>query len=404
MAEKNRGQVAIRFTDGTEIHTFISFAMADKYTDPLGNYSFTIQPPRDQISQMDQRLQKGELISVTINEVPQGAFLIQTKATTISKDVGVQFQLTCNTVLVTPHEGSVDPDISESFQADTPVSDVILTAMEPYGFDLIIADASANVQALTGKAITGRAANPVPSEIKHKEAKANEGESAYAFCARIFSRLGLALRVDWAGTLLLGSPDYDQAALYRIEQPPSSSDADAIMGDVEINDSNANQFTEVVIRGAEKDEKGQKRAGRPTHRLRVSGFADPPVTPAFTDVPTTTVAPGRHSYKSAAGAIFKPAYKLDKFSRDKDFCEQRCHRWLGRRNESGYVVTATVDGLISATGAIWTVDTICRVKIDAIGLDEDMWILATEKAMSKSGAQMTKLTLIPKHSLILGVG
>lgn len=404
MSEWNRGQVSLRLQDGTEIFDFLSLSLSDRFTDPLGSYQFVLRPRRQDILSLNASLQKGSLIKVTINGNPQGAYLIQSKDTTISKDLGVEYTLSCNTVLITPNEGSVDPDISESFQADTPVSDVILSALGPYGFTTIISDSTADVEALTGKGLNGRKASVLVEAIKHKEAKAHEGESAYGFAARIFTRLGLALRVTFDGTLLIGSPDYEQQALYQVEQSSAiSRRGDAVIGAVTIRDTNSNQFSEVVIRGTSKDSKGQKTAGRPIHRLRVSGFPDPPGGAPFSDATTSTIEPGRHSYKSSAGPIFKPSYTLDKFSRDNDFCKERAHRWIGRKAESGFVVTCEVDGFISATGAIWTPDTIARVNIEKAGIDEDMWILATNKTMSRDGAQKTRLTLIPKNSLILGV-
>lgn len=404
MSEFNRGQVSVILQDGTELFSFLSFQLTDKYTDPLGSYEFVVWPPRSDVLTVGAKLAKGSLIGVTINGNPQGAFLIQTKKTKISKGVGVLFTISCHTVLVTPSEGSVDPDIAETFQADTPVANVVLEALGPYGFDRLTTDATADVQILTGKPLDGRKPAFQLEALKHKEAKAHEGETAYGFCARIFNRLGLALRVNAAGTLLLGSPDYDQRALYQIEQSSTPSKrGDAVIGDVNITDTNASQFSEVVITGTQKDTPGQKRAGRPIHRLRVAGFPDPPTVAAFEDAPSSTVTPGRHSYASAAGAIFKPAYRLDKFSRDNAFCEERANRWLGRRAESGFVVEVMVDGMIAATGAIWTVDTIARVRIETVGIDEDMWILGVTKIMDRDGAQVTKLTLIPKNSLILGV-
>ena len=404
MSEWNRGQVSIKLTDGTQVNEFLSFSLTDTFTDPMGSYSFEIQPLRKDISRLNRAIQKGDLIGVTINGTGQGAFIIQTKKTTIGKEQGVKFDLMCNTVLVTPNEGSVDPDVAETFQSDTPVAEVILSVLRLYGFSAIVTDATSDVEALTGKPLDGRKAAFRLEELKHKEAKAQDNESAYAFCARIFGRLGLALRVTADGTLLLTSPDYDQLALYQVEQSSIlTKQGDAVIGEVEIADTNANQFSEMVMRGTEKDEKGQKRAGRPAHRLRIKGFADPSLGDApFEDEQTSTIEPGRHSYKSSV-AIYKPAYRLDKFSRDNDFCKERAHRFIGRRAESGYVVKATVDGLIATSGAIWTVDTIARVKIEQAELDEDMWILSTTKTMDRTNAQKTALTLIPKGSLILGV-
>ena len=400
MSEKNRGVVTLQFSDGSVINSWEGFTLRDTYTDPLGSFSFTFRPPRSQISDFTSRIQKGSLVSIKINGAPQAAMLIQTVKRTISKAIGVQFDFECKSVLVTPHQGDVDPEISQSFTSDTPVAIVVLIALEPYGFDIIFPDTSANVAALTGRSIDRRQPDVVVQAIKHRDAQAQDGETAYSFCSRIFSRLGLALRVNFEGSLLIGSPDYQQDAAYTVaEGSELRSDTDAAFGTITITDTNDNSFSEVVVRGAAQDRKGQRSASRPIHRMSVEGLARPIGAP-FTDVQTSTVPAGRHTYRSDSGAVFKPKYKLDKFSRDRKFCKTLCHRIHGRNSEAAYVIECEVDGLISSTGRIWTVDTVARVVIDHADIDEDMWVLETTKKMSRNG-QSTALKLIPLNSLIL---
>jgi prophage tail gpP-like protein len=57
---------------------------------------------------------------------------------------------------------------------------------------------------------------------------------------------------------------------------------------------------------------------------------------------------------------------------------------------------------VSATGAVWSIDTIARVYCEAFDIDEDMWILQRELMQDRSGGQRTRLKLIPKGALVLG--
>jgi len=73
----------------------------------------------------------------------------------------------------------------------------------------------------------------------------------------------------------------------------------------------------------------------------------------------------------------------------------------GARSQSGFRITGAVDGLLSASGAIWTSGTIARVTIEEEDIDDNFWILENTKSADLRG-QRTMLTLIPKDSLILG--
>ncbi len=405
MGEWNRGSVALSFEDGEQITDFVSFSLHDNYTDPLGNFQFTIRPTRQDTFDRIVRTRKGTRVRLSINNNVQATMLIQTQATTISKDLGVEVSLECKSLLINANAGSVDPDIAESFKSDTPVEDVVLLALGPYGFDVITPDAAANVQALTGKSIGGQAPDVQVKEVKHKEAKAHEGETAYGFAARIFSRLGFALRVDAKGLLLLGSPDYSQEASYMVSLVTADQNkGDAMFGSVVITDTNDGQFSEVVVRGQAKDKKGQKRAGRPVHRLLVPDLPDPGDVP-FSSAPTSTTESGRHNFAAELPVdSYKPTIKVDKFSRDNTYCETACNRVHGRNSEGGFMVECEVDGLVATSGAIWTVDTVCGVVVDKYGIAEDMWVKETTKTMDRDGAQRTRLKLIPLNSLVLAPG
>ncbi len=403
MTAKNRATVTLRFDDGSVISGWQSFELRDNYTDPLGSFGLSIGPPRSRLAEFNTRLQKGRLVKLDIEGNQQAALIIQTVTRTVSKNGGVTFEVEAQHVLVTPYQGSVDPEIAEGFQKDTPIESVIIKALGPYGFDKIIGDNSAQVAALTGSAVAGRTSDVKVEEIKLKDASAQDGETAYGFAARFFSRLGLVLRVNFEGTLLLGSPDYDQEPIYEIIEsaPANRTGVDRLIDDITAIETNDNVFSEIVVRGASKDKKGQKSSSRPVHRLTVAG-ADRPADAAFTDVPSSTIPQARFTYRSEGGAAaFKPFYKSDKFCRDEEFTKTFAHRIMGRHAENAFTVEGTVDGLISATGRVWTIDTVCKVKIDTLDIDENMWILETVKSMDRDGAQKTKLKLIPLNSLIL---
>lgn len=400
MSEAQRASVQLQFQDGTAISAWESFQLTDNYTDPLKSFSFRALPVAKQVIDYTQRLVKGALARIDINEAPQGVFLITTVRRTVSTDSGVAFDIECRTVLATPYEGHVDPDIAESFGGDTTVETVVLKALAPYGFQVVDGGITANVAALSGKALNGGDLTVDVQELKHKEIQANEGETAYGFASRIFSRLGFMLHVDIRGVLLLSKPDFSQPAVDLVGQSSNLQGGAPFFGEITVTDTNDGQYSEVVVRGSDKDKPGQKRAGRPTVRLKVAGLADPPVLP-FADSPLVEIEPGRHSYTSTAGAVYKPFFRSDKHARDKEWAGTMARRVMSRQNEQAFVVEGVVDGLLSPSGRVWTTGTVLHVRIDKLLIDEDMWVLENTKMVSVGEGQSTKLKLIPLNSLEL---
>lgn len=381
-------RVSMQFDADFVIDSWESFTLRDAFTDPLGDFSFVARPPRAKVDAYRERLRKGELVTVFADEANQGTMLITTVDTTIGRD-GVTFQVSCKTPLVTPYEGSVDPRLSLSTKVDVPVTDAVLSALRPYGFTTIIGDSAASVDAITGRPIGQRRAPIVVDALKHGDAKAQESETAYAFCARIFSRLGVALRCAVDGTLLITAPDYDQEPAYTLVQSftGGAPRGDVMLSDppIVVHDSNDGQFATCTVRGTQPDRDGQARTAEPKTEVRAS-----------------SVLPSRSAYRSPIVAPHKPKFIKDKNARDTARSQSVAKLALGLRAVDAFSVSCSVDGFRSATGRVWAVDTIAHVFIEAAGIDEPMWISERMLEQTRGGGQRTSLKLIPKGALVLG--
>lgn len=386
MGERNRVTVRMQFNDGSKIDSWLSLSLRDTYTDPLGQLDFVTAPPRAKIAEYRERLQKGELVTVLANDVNQGTFLITTRRMSISKDGGVVFALTCKSPLVTAYEGSADPKFNFASQTDTALGEVILKALLPYGFDALNASAKANVSALTGKAIGGAGGTIATSALKTREAQAQEGEKAYELCSRLLSRRAVALRCNADGSLLLTTPNYDQEVAYSLVQDfDGFATGDRFFGTIQIEDTNDDQYSECRVRGLADDERGDTETAQPE-----------------AVVLSSDINPTRPPYSAGAGAAYKRLEILDKEARDRSTCESVGRLALGFRARTAFTVTGTVDGFVSSTGRFWQVDTLVRVVVQADAIDEDMWILERVFEQDVEQGQRTRLTLIPKGSLVLG--
>lgn len=382
MTEASRAKVALHFSDGNTIDAWTQFSCVDSFTDPIGHLEFEARPPPSQIADYRSRLAKGQLVTLLVNNARQGGFLIQDVSRKISPSNGVTFSIVCKTPLITPYEGSVDPELSAKYPTDASVLDIVRQALAPYGFTQIAGDAASHLASIMGKPLDAALQAVNVDALKHKEVCAHEGETAYQFCARIFIRLGLCLRAHADGSLLLTTPNYDQAVAYSLVQ--GTGDGDPLEGDIEIHETNGSQFSEAVVRGARPDDDGQTQASRPSATIISSDLF--PTHPAY----------------SSYAANYKPKFVLDKQARDVARCASVAKGVLGSRAANAFVVQGNVDGLISQTGRVWSAGTMAHVKIDLDGLNEDMFMLERTLRGAAGLGQLTSVKLIPKGAIVLG--
>ena len=384
----------MQFNDGSALDEWLFIESRDTWTDPLGSHKFDAAPSRQRVFEYRDKLQKGELVTLFVNDANQGGFLIQTVTTHISKGGGVVFSVECMTPLITPYQGSVDPKLSFKSQADAPVGNIVLKALGPYGFDTEIdGDNTANVSAITGKPLKGGASPRAVDALKQDQACAQEGETAYQFCARILTRLGIAMHVNVDGAILVRSPDYSQDPIGTLVVSADPTVAgDRFIDDVEIVDTNDNQFSECVVIGNPNDQSGQTQTAKPEVR-----------------VTTNYLFPSRPAYKSRgtadapAPAGYKPLIIKDKNARDRARCLSVAKLALGIRAKDAFVISGAVAGFTSSTtGALWTAGTVVNVQLDPIRFAEPMFVLECHKHRSREAADVTRFKLIPLGSLVLG--
>lgn len=403
MAELTRATVAMLFSDGSKITSWDQATLRSTFTDPLDELAFVAAPPRDQWPEYRQRLAKGNAVTVEINGVTQGNFIIQTVKRSTSREGGMAIAVTCHTPLVTPYQGGVDPDIAVYTTADASVGNFVKQVLEPYGFTEISGDSVLSTSILTGQAIRGPKELVAIPTLKFREATAHDGESAYSFLSRILTRLGVVVRMattqNGTTALLVCAPNYDQDAIATVYQTFGARipDADPFIGAVIVTDSNDDQFSEVIVRGQRPDDAGTTQTNRPVATAVAAQLR--PERPFY----TSDVAP------------YKPRWIKDKWSRDVQKCGAFAELALTMNAASSYAIDGTVDGWVSRTGALWTVDTIVHTILESENLfanipvagsaapfGEDMWVMSRTFVLSREGGQTTQLKLLPKCSLQLG--
>lgn len=397
---KPRGSLQIMFPDGTECAAWTSASVRESFLDALNSYEFTVEPPANQVPTYREKLKRGEKLSFNVNGNPLASPIIQTVDSRVDAN-SVTMSVACQSVLTTCYAGNVDPDLSRRWENDVTVDQLVLEVLALYGFDELEGDATAHVNALTGKSVSGRGSGVNVQALKLRDIQAQEGEAAYAFVSRIFKRLGAFLHVNHSGGLLLRAPDYDQAAAYTVVQDSTrttSGDRALIPPGIQLHDSNQGLFSETVVRGHPPDDKQRKQTAPPLARVAAGGLTRPSGAP-YDTAPTTSLDAGPGVYASTA-APYKPRFVHDKQARDADHCRNRARLIMGLSAANAYWLSCSVDGLVAQTGRVWTPDTVVRTVVEALDIDEELWVLERRMTADQS-AERTHLRLLPKGALVL---
>lgn len=389
-------RVQLAFTDGETLAEWQAVSLQDAFTDPIGAFNLTSSPITEGgvLAYYRQKLRKGELVSVRVNEIPQFVGLIQTVEKTVSDEEGVVFQVSGGTPLLTVYEGGAIEDRNDytkelsfhSENADVPVRDLVLRVMAPYGFSELVGDDGAHVDLTSGKKRKKKAVLTLDG-LTQRDAIAHPGETAYGLLGRVLTRLGVCLKIRWDGVLFLTRPDYEQSISYTVGQSLSESfarEGDRFFGKVFIRDTNEGQFSEVCVRGQAPDAPDATTAARPV-----------------AVVTSASINADRPPYRSDV-AVYKPKVIKDKSARDLSRAQSTAKLSLGLAAANAFTVTGTVHGWVSRTGRIWTTNTLARVVVEKDEIDETMLLLARTLIQDANGGQYTQLTFVPVGYLVIG--
>lgn len=402
MPTDNSASVEMRFADGEPITAWQQFSLRQNYLDPIDRFRFTVANVLPvQRDEYLRKLRKGQQVTLWIDGNQQATSVITTVTGKVDRGGGWSLSIDAESTLHAAYEGSVDPYYSKNLETDTPLSDVILEVMAPYGFTSLVNDTSGDVAAVSGKSISGRQ-TPVPlteAKLKDFQSPQQGNQSAYQWCSSLFTRFGLVLRTNRKGELILGAPDFAQPAVYTVEHDRKRFYGGVSLVTMSWRDTNSGQFSHIVVRGEKADQPGATSAAPPIGGVRAFGYTPEAGTP-FADAVYEELREGRHSYASADHP-YKPKFWLDKKGRDQERCLSFARSMAAARGKSGFEVDCTVDGLISKTGRVWTVDTVGRVVIAPLELDESMYLLETTKSGTRGGGQTTSMKWVPLYSLDL---
>jgi len=390
-------RVELAFDDGTTFSEWQTVSLRDSFVDPIGEFSVSSSLTRSNglLKRYRQYLQKGQLVSLRINDIPQFVGLVQTVEKSIG-DGGIVFTVSGGTPLVTPYEGAAVEDPNDyskelsfhSENSDVPVADVLKRIFRPYfGTDpVIVGDDGQHIDLTSGKKRAKKAKKLTLEQMTQRDAIAHPGETAYQLASRLLTKLGVCLKMRWDGALLITRPDYDQEISYVVGQSEKEVfPGDRFFGDIRIRDTNEGQFSEAVVRGTIPDDPEATTASRPVGVVK-----------------STAINTQRPPYRAASYAAYKPKVIKDKSARDATRTGSVAKLALGLPATNAFTVSGTVGGWISKSGRVWTPGTLARIVVEMDEIDETMFLLSRTFIQEPNGGQYTQLVFIPTGYLVLG--
>lgn len=387
-------RVQLAFGDGSTLAEWQSVGLRDSFADPIGEFRLSSAPitAGGVLAFYRERLQKGELVALKIDDVPQFVGLIRTVKTRVS-DAGTILEISGGTPLITPYEGAAVEDPNDytkelSFHSenhDVGVRDLVLRVLKPYEFTQLVGDDGEHVDLTSGKKRRKKAKALTVEQLTQRDAIAHPGETAYQLLSRVITRLGVCLKVRWDGVLYLTRPDYEQEISYTVGQTRDERFVgDRFFGEIEVNDTNDNQFSEICVRGQAPENPDLTTSSRPV-----------------AVVASSAINADRPPYRSTV-ARYKPKVIKDKSARDRSRAESTAKLALGLAAGSAFSISGTVGGWTARTGRIWTVNTLARVVIEQLQIDETMFLISRTLIQEADGGQSAQLMFVPKGYVVLG--
>jgi hypothetical protein len=383
-----RAPVKLTFSDGSAITSFLSLQHTEQFSQPVDEMRFTCAPPRSEVQTYASKLKKGEIVGLIVNNKPQAACMLTTIETEIGPG-GIVFSCTAKSPLAILQESTVSFETeSKALAADKPILQFVADLIEPFGLGEVYAtDDIAVIKTRTGKP-TKAQATPA-SNVKYKVAVAQPNETVYQFINRILARLGLILRCDAVfGGLYLTRPHYDQDSLYAFKvgpEGPSSQSVHVFEGTVRIVDTNDGQYSFCEAYGVADDSAAATESGRPRSKIYSAALNSK-----------------RPPFRASEFITHKPCFYKDTSCHSAKHAKSVALLVLGERAESAFYVEGSVDNIVSNEGVPFCVDTMARIYIPHVNLDEVMWLSQRTISVDAQGGGRTQLRFIPSGFYTIG--
>lgn len=300
----------------------------------------------------------------------------------------------------------VDATMDPTYQIskEMTIGEMILEVFKPWGITSVLSDGGLTRNIRTGK----QPYQPDPQDldqVRLEDLKAEENQGVFEFANKIVARHGFTIQPGGTrDSVLIVRPQYAQAPLYQLGRPGNIAEG--------VADRNYSNVPTVTLgrgrAGGNKHQVGGSRSEFPTFSEGAPsriGLATEvlAITTADNNIAVTREKRfdpkrGDNTLYGYTPPVYKPLYFRDKDSRNGAQVERAVKRMLAERLRETLQYNATTRGHTdSASGAIWSLDTIARVDDGVEDVHENLWIFdRTLENDGESGPQTHMVCLRPE--------
>lgn len=324
-------------------------------------------------------------------------------------------------------ECAIDPTVTIKEEMD--IAAAIKAVSGTVGIDTVVGSDAAMRNIRTGKSVGGGGGRDFIA-LQAGDIKPDYGASQFGFLSRIVARHGATIQPGKArNEVVLSEPDYSQSPLYGLQRLKGESNAGnnilratarrdfsrlptvTLFNGSQTKPAEPSLPTSVLLSLAEQSEQPLKVLGAgAAHSLALglfgagrrdgtksyntagaaSGFA-----PSAEDTILKHCHIGRRKPSAGVGDPLK-LYRLlavrDKRCKNQDQLDRLAVREVGERLKDLLVYEVEVQGHVSPSGAIWSVNTMVDVVDEECDIAEPLWIARRTLSFDSAGGAKTTMT------------
>lgn len=208
-----------------------------------------------------------------------------------------------------------------------------------------------------------------------KKTKVDAGQTIASVLDEHCKRAGVIWWMTAQGDLFLGKPNYKQPILFDFVSYANDSSLQKWNNVLKwrVRRTLSERFSEIIVNGFDFTVgTGQKKTTAKAIKLR-AGAVDPDLK---------------------ARGITRRKILIDHDAINTKMCQEKADEEMQRRRLRGLVISLTVPGWRQG-GALYTVDTLARVKLEEAGIDDVFWI-GQRRFTENGSSRRTEITLYQK--------
>lgn len=238
------------------------------------------------------------------------------------------------------------------------------------------------------------------------EYKPKPGEGMFETCNRLIARFGATIQPGPdRNTLIVTAPRYDQEPIYTVTRSRDRIGSGRNNAQSSVATRDFSSFPTFALGNgwqAPADGKGVSNNQAYDINELVAVYSEE-LKAILADSTLSGRRKPLESPKSGLGQLYRLLYVKDTECRNPDQLESAMLRAIAERMKSTLEYRVTLEGHVEQeSGAIWSIDTMVKVRDDVCGVNENLWIKDRKLVFSPSGGATTDLVCVRPGSFVFG--